>query len=75
MDKGGSGYSEAGKDVEKTKTVLFSWTAKDCAVKGRMVAASSFAAIKGVCRGVVDCPISDKADLSFNDISKQLKCS
>jgi hypothetical protein len=75
MDQGGSGYAEAGHNVLKGKMVLFAWTDSKCGVRDRMVAASSQAAIKQVCRGSMDQPVHDKADMEYDYIAKELGCN
>jgi hypothetical protein len=73
-DIGGSGYAQAGSNVIKNKMCLFAWTDSKCRVKDRMVAASSQAAIKQVCRGSVDQPVHDKEDMEFDYMMKELNC-
>jgi len=71
-DSGGSGYALGGNDVLKSKMTLFAWTDAKCKVKTRMVAASSQSAIKQVCKGSVDQPIHDKAELKFETMMDTL---
>lgn len=73
-DEGGSGYAQAGANVVKNKMILFAWTDSKCKVKDRMVAASSQAAIKQICRGSLDQPVHDKADMEFDYMMKELGC-
>jgi len=73
-DAGGGGYSQAGADVEKNKTILFAWSCNKAKVKAKMVSASSASAIKQVCRGTMDCAIHDKIDMGFEDMCGRLGC-
>jgi len=75
LDKGGSGYAQAGSSVKKSKMTLFAWTDSMCKVKDRMVAASSQSAIKQVCRGSSDCAVHDKVDMEYAMIAKELDCN
>merc|ERR1712216_913828 len=67
--------AEAGHNVLKGKMVLFAWTDSKCGVRDRMVAASSQSAIKQVCRGSMDQPVHDKADMEYDYIAKELGCN
>lgn len=74
QDEGGGGYSQAGADVMKNKTVLFTWADNECKVRDKMVSASSQSAIKAVCRGCMDMSVHDKVDMEYDYMCKQLNC-
>lgn len=63
-----------GGSVPKSKLTLFTWTPENCPIKGKMLASSSTAALKGVCKGTIDQAIHDKDDCDWKAIALELGC-